>query len=126
MDWTLDKSRPICKQLCEKICVAIAKGDFSAGEKLFSVREAALLAGVNPNTVQKAFEELERRGVLCSVPSSGWFVSNNTSAAIAEVNALRRITGESYLAVMSELGCDMKQALEYLNHILQDKKEDTV
>ncbi len=114
MDWTLDKSRPICRQLCEKICIAIASGRLSAGEKIFSVREAALLASVNPNTVQKAFEELERLGILCSVPSSGWFVSKNTDAAIVEVNSLRRKATESYLAVMAELGYDKAQTVEYL------------
>ena len=61
MQWTLDKSRPICPQICEQICLAVANGEFAAGEKLFSVREVALMLGVNPNTVQKSFEELERR-----------------------------------------------------------------
>ena len=66
MNWTLDKSRPICPQICELISVAIANGEFAANEKLLSVREVALLAGVNPNTVQKSFEDLERRGVIHS------------------------------------------------------------
>jgi len=115
MNWTLDKSRPICPQICETICVAVANGEFSAGEKLLSVREIALLAGVNPNTVQKSFEELERRGVIHSVRCSGWYVNENTDAAKEEVKALRMKKTEEYLSAMSQLGCDSDEIIKYLN-----------
>ncbi len=115
MNWTLDKSRPICPQLCELICVAVASGEFSAGEKLLSVREVALLAGVNPNTVQKSFEELERRGVIHSVRCSGWYVNKNTDAAVDEVSSLRTKKTEEYLEAMSQLGCDSDGIIKYLN-----------
>ena len=115
MNWTLDKARPICPQLCELICVAVANGAFSAGEKLLSVREIALAAGVNPNTVQKSFEELERRGVIHSVRSSGWFVNENTEAAAAEVKSLRISKTREYLAAMAQLGCSPEEIAQYLN-----------
>ncbi len=115
MNWTLDKSRPICPQICELICAAIASGEFSAGEKLLSVREIALLAGVNPNTVQKSFEELERRGVIHSVRCSGWYVNENIEAASSEVSALRMKKTQEYLAVMSQLGCQTDEIIRYIN-----------
>ena len=114
MNWTLDKSRPICPQICEQLCTAIASGEFAPGDKLLSVREVAILAGVNPNTVQKSFEELERRGVIHSVRCSGWYVNENTDAAVEEVNSLRRKKSEEYLAAMAQLGCDAKASVEYL------------
>lgn len=114
MTWTLDKSRPICPQICEMICASVASGEFSAGEKLLSVREVALLAGVNPNTVQKSFEELERRGVIHSVRCSGWYVNEDTSAAVEELASLRiKKTGE-YLAEMAQLGCSPDEVIEYI------------
>lgn len=115
MNWTLDKSRPICPQICETICVAVANGEFSSGERLLSVREVALLAGVNPNTVQKSFEELERRGVIHSVRCSGWYINENTDAAKEEVEALRMKKTEEYLSAMSQLGCDSDEIIKYLN-----------
>ena len=115
MNWALDKSRPICPQICEQICVAIANGEFAEGEKLLSVREIALLAGVNPNTVQKSFEELERRGVIHSVRCSGWYVNENTDAAADEVKSLRIKKTEEYLAAMSQLGCNADEIIKYLN-----------
>ena len=114
MNWTLDKSRPICPQICEQLCVAIASGEFMPGDKLLSVREVALLAGVNPNTVQKSFEELERRGIIHSVRCSGWYVNENTDAAAEEVKALRQKKTDEYLSAMAQLGCDTQTAIEYL------------
>ena len=81
MEWKLDKNRALCPQIYEQICVGIALGELKPDEKLFSVREAAALAGVNPNTVQRSFEALERDGILYSVRSSGWFVSADTAVA---------------------------------------------
>jgi len=121
MNWTLDKSRPICPQICELICVAVANGEFSEGEKLLSVREIALLAGVNPNTVQKSFEELERRGVIHSVRCSGWYVNENTAAAVAEVRSLRVKRTEEYLAAMAQLGCGADAVIQYLNECQEGK-----
>ena len=115
MNWTLDKSRPICPQICELICAAVANGEFSAGERLLSVREIALLAGVNPNTVQKSLEELERRGVIHSVRCSGWYVNENTDAATKELKSLRIKKTEEYLVEMAQLGCTADDIIKYIN-----------
>ncbi len=122
MNWTLDKSRPICPQICELICVAVASGEFSAGERLFSVREIALLAGVNPNTVQKSFEELERRGVIHSVRCSGWYVNENIDAAVNEVRSIRTKRTTEYLTAMSQLGCEKDEIINYLKEYLGGKQ----
>lgn len=81
MTWKLDKNRPICPQLCEQLCASIVSGEFKAGQRLMSVRELALAAGVNPNTVQRAFEQLEAQGILYSVRGAGWFVAEDPIAA---------------------------------------------
>ncbi len=122
MDWTLDKARPICQQICEKFCVAIASGEYRAGDRLLSVREVALLAGVNPNTVQKSFEELERQGVVHSIPYSGWYVNENPTAAGERVEALKQLHCREFLQAMSQLGCEPGQALVYLTATLEERK----
>ena len=115
MNWDLDKTRPMCPQICEIICVAVANGEFSAEEKLPSVREIALMAGVNPNTVQKSFEELERRGVIHSIRCSGWYVNENTDPAAEELESLRMKKTKEYLAGMLQLGCPPGESIKYLN-----------
>ena len=54
--WELDKSRPICPQLCEQICVKIANGEYKADERIPSVREIAVEAGVIPIRCKKRWQ----------------------------------------------------------------------
>ena len=110
---TLDKGRPICPQIYEQICVGIAGGEFSPNQRLLSVRELAVELGVNPNTVKRAFDLLEADGILYSVRSSGWFVSEDTRKA---KEVLDRIIGgitEDYFNKMSALGIDTEGAKAY-------------
>ncbi|MBS1474027.1 MAG: GntR family transcriptional regulator [Massilimaliae sp.] len=59
MKWEFRDDRPIYSQLVEQIQRRIVSGSFPAGSKLPSVRDLASEASVNPNTMQKAFAELE-------------------------------------------------------------------
>ena len=60
MSWNFDNDRPIYAQLLERLQMQIVSGRYSPGDKLPSVRELAAAVNVNPNTMQKAFAELER------------------------------------------------------------------
>jgi DNA-binding transcriptional regulator YhcF (GntR family) len=104
MLWALDKNRALCPQIYEKICLGIALGELKPDEKLFSVREVAALAGVNPNTVQRSFEALERDGILYSVRSSGWFVSADTSVAKNILEGIIEKRIEEFFSDMSSFG----------------------
>ena len=95
MNWKLDKHRPICPQICETLCAQIAAGEFAPGQRLMSVRDVAVAAGVNPNTVQRAFEQLEQQGVLRSERGAGWFVGEDPKAA----QELRQNMAEEKLSV---------------------------
>lgn len=71
MAWSLNSDRPIYTQILEKIQTRIISGVYKPGEKLPSVRELAAEASVNPNTMQKAFAELERSGLILTQRNSG-------------------------------------------------------
>lgn len=114
MVWELDKGRPLCPQICEQICVGIARGEFSPDTKLMSVREVAVAAGVNPNTVQRAFETLERDNVLYSVRGSGWFVSQDTTKAENVLESIVKDKLRQYFEQMNALGFDTEQAKNYI------------
>ena len=100
MDWRLDKKRPICPQICEKLCVLIASG--------------GLNAGVTPNTVQKSFEQLESQGVIYSKRGSGWYVSENVGIAKEVLDSLIRSKTVNYLNDMQALGLDKKEIIEII------------
>lgn len=75
MAWKFDNDIPIYIQIMDEIKLRIAQGKLNEGDKVPSVRELALKAGVNPNTMQKALAELEREGVLYSNRTAGRFVA---------------------------------------------------
>ena len=104
MTWNLNKDKPICPQLTEHLAVQIARGEFAPEQKLMSVREVAVAAGVNPNTVQKAFEQLEAKGIIYSVRGSGWFVCADVQPAIDETQRVVNEKVDSFLAEMDGLG----------------------
>lgn len=114
MDWIIDKNRPICPQICEQLCLRIAHGMFAPHEKILSVREIAVAAGVNPNTVQHSLEELERRGILYSVRGSGWFVGEDITLAKEVFDGILAQKTADYFAAMGILGMDAAAVKEYV------------
>ena len=86
------------------------------------MREIALLAGVNPNTVQKSFEELERRGVIHSVRCSGWYVNENVDAVAEQLESLRKSKTEEYIASMAQLGRNADDIINYINQYQGGKR----
>ena len=64
MDWQITADRPVYLQLIEQLELAIAAGEYPAGARLPAVRELAAQAAVNPNTMQRALQELEARGLV--------------------------------------------------------------
>ncbi|MGN1102210.1 MAG: GntR family transcriptional regulator, partial [Huintestinicola sp.] len=71
MHWVFSPDTPIYLQVVRQLEQMIASGILAPGERLLSVREFASQANVNPNTMQKAFAELENRGIVYSRRTSG-------------------------------------------------------
>lgn len=65
---------PIYEQIVSQIETHIRLGEFTPEEPLPSVRALSVALGINPNTLQKAYQELERREICMSVPGSGRYV----------------------------------------------------
>ena len=68
-------ARPIYQQICEGYREQILAGILQEGERMPSVRELAIQLTINPNTIQRAYRELETQGWVVSVPGKGCFVS---------------------------------------------------
>ena len=71
--------KPIYEQLTENIRRLVLQGVLQPHEQLPSVRALAVELAINPNTIQKAYAELERQGITYSLPGRGSFVSDNVS-----------------------------------------------
>ncbi|MBQ6427700.1 MAG: GntR family transcriptional regulator [Oscillospiraceae bacterium] len=77
MDWSFRSDQPIYSQLVQQIRLAIISGTYPPGQRLMSVRDMAAEAGVNPNTMQRALQDLEREGMVCSQRTTGRFVTED-------------------------------------------------
>ena len=114
MGWNLDKKRPLCPQISEQLCIMIASEQLKSGDRLMSVRDVALSAGVTPNTVQKSYEQLEQKGVIYSKRGSGWYVSESCGIAKEVLSQLIRTKTASYLADMRSLGLEKPEILRMI------------
>lgn len=115
MAWTLQSDRPIYAQLVERLKTEIVSGVYPPGGRLPSVRELAATASVNPNTMQKAFAELERTGLIITMRTSGRVVTEDT----AMINETRRELAEEqisqFLTQMNNLGFDRAEIIAMLS-----------
>lgn len=73
---------PVYEQIIEQAEKFILTGILSEGDKIPSVRSLSMELSVNPNTIQKAVTELDRRGLINSVPGKGCFVSEKAKEAL--------------------------------------------
>ncbi len=117
MAWQLDSDRPIYAQLVEIIQMQIVSGQYSPGSKLPSVRELAAVAAVNPNTMQKAFAELERSGLIITQRTNGRTVTEDVNM----INGIRRELAREHLEVflgkMKELGYTRQEISDMLQEL---------
>ena len=75
---------PVYEQIANAFCREVLCGLMSEGAQMPSVRELSVLLATNPNTVQKAYLELDRRGVISSAPGVGSFIRTGAADAIRE------------------------------------------
>ena len=116
MAWELDSDRPIYAQLVERIQMQIVSGMYSPGGKLPSVRELASEAAVNPNTMQKAFAELERSGLIVTMRTNGRVVTEDEDLIQQIRNGLAEEHVKTFMSSMKELGFNEREMQEIISN----------
>ena len=102
MDWTFNNDMPIYTQLVDKIKLSIVSGQLPPGEKLSTVRDLASEAKVNPNTMQRAFQE--REGLVFSQRSNGRFVTEDMEVIMEAKRAMAQEYIRGFMENMEKLG----------------------
>ncbi|MBP3915351.1 MULTISPECIES: GntR family transcriptional regulator [unclassified Clostridium] len=120
MTWEFKDSRPIYTQLVEQITLKIVSGEYKIGEKLPSVRDLASEATVNPNTMQKALAELERRGLVYSVRTSGRFITQDCNIIKDTQTTLAKDEIKEFLEKMQKIGFDKNRLLTTLKEVIKE------
>ena len=124
MSWQFTSQQPIYLQIMDAIEQRIFSGTYDMGEKLPSVRDLALEASVNPNTMQRALSELEERLLINTQRNSGRTVTDNAEVIQKARSEKANKLAEGYLGDMASLGFQAKEAIGFLTRKGEKEVQD--
>jgi len=119
--------RPTSSNIVETIWLAVVDGSVDPGERLPTARELAIELRVSPRTVERAYEELERRGVLEARAGEGAFVRLSPPAE-AELERRRELAAlcRDVVERARALGCDVDELVELIAEYGDDERRTTI
>ncbi|WP_066192643.1 MULTISPECIES: GntR family transcriptional regulator [Gracilibacillus] len=115
------RDKPIYLQVVDQIIQEVVSEERQPGEKLPAVRELALETGVNPNTIQRVYRELEGRGITVTKRGQGTFVTEDRKHIAAVREQLKEQYVTSFIEDMAALGFDKQEIIDRLK---QEEKYD--
>lgn len=119
-----DTTKPIYYQLAERIFRQIMRKELSAGSKLPSVREFAVESGVNPNTVQRTYRELESMGIVETRRGQGTFVTEDETVLLELRKTLKQDYISTFVQDMREMGFTSGEILSGLKEYMEANQEE--
>ena len=117
---------PVYRQIIDQVLGGISTGSLKPGDQLPTVRQLAVDLAINPNTVVRAYRELEIREVLATQQGTGTFITDK-KAERNEIERRRRVgqlSGE-LLARAGAEGITLKELLEYFNELQNEQNGRT-
>lgn len=122
MGWELKSDRPLYAQLLEILKRRIVSGYYQPGEKLLPVRELAQEAKVNPNTMQKALQELEREELVFAVRTTGRYITEDAALIENTKKELATSHVEIFYNEMQILGFKKEGMMNMLSEYKEEKE----
>lgn len=114
----LKSSLPIYEQVINQIKECILKGYFKKGDPLPSVRKLSTMLEVNPNTISKAYQELERQEIIVTVRGKGTFISDEPATTLDLQKELQKI--RPVLAELKLKGVSNNEILTSIGVLLKE------
>ncbi|MCL2563180.1 MAG: GntR family transcriptional regulator [Oscillospiraceae bacterium] len=115
----------VYEQIVQQVERYLLTGVLQGGEKMPSVRGLSVQLNVNPNTVQRAYTELERSGVLVTAPGRGAFVSNEGAETLKERRKEMSLSElKTLLAELKLAGMEKEQILQVIEDAYQEGRHD--
>lgn len=118
------ESTPIYMQIIQKIKADIVSGKLKGGDKMPSVREFSESYKVNPNTVQRVYQELEREGITYSQRGIGTFIVEGEGLLVQLKNTQAQKYTKRFIQDMRELGMKKEEISKYLLKILEEQENE--
>lgn len=119
MDYQFTNDKPIYLQLMDVFKAQIVSGELSKGSRLESVRDLAILAKVNPNTMQKALSELERIGLVRTERTSGRFITDDENLINSMKEDLAKKEVKTFLDKMKSFGLNKNSIMNIISTITE-------
>lgn len=117
-----NEQSPIYIQIMDLMKKRIITEELKKGDKISSVRELSLELKVNPNTIQRAYQELEREGIIFSLRGRGTFVTED-SEKIEKLKEDKILTIlEGFIKEIKSIGYDNKMILKTIEKKLEEEK----
>lgn len=116
-------SNPIYLQIAERVNRQVVRGELKAGDKLPSVREMAMNTGVNPNTIQRTYSELERLSVVETKRGQGTFITENEGILNSLREELKNKQITSFVGDMKEMGFSHEEIIDGIKQFLSRLQE---
>lgn len=117
MAWRFSSDRPVYLQIAQRIQESIVSGEYPPGSQLPSVRQLALEATVNPNTVQHAFAELENEGIILSKGTTGRFVTEDVQTLEDCRHSMAQQLVHRFLKDIGQLSISAQQAITMIEEV---------
>ncbi len=111
MSWNFNNNSPIFCQIQEIITLNILSGKYLLGQKLPTVRDLAITAGVNPNTMQRALSEVENQGLIYTKRGDGRYVVEDKEILKSESGRLLAIHVKDFVNSLKDFGLDKEEIL---------------
>ena len=125
INFTLDpvNGTPIYRQIIQQIEYAILSGRMKPGDRLPTIRSLAVELKTNPNTIARAYSELEIRGILATQVGSGTYISDKKP--VMEDDSLNRKIREvlaRFVQEMRDLGVEKRELVKLIEAFLKEEK----
>jgi len=120
-----DSGVPVYRQLIDQVTGALAAGSLAAGNQLPTVRQVAVDLAINPNTVMRAYRELEIRGILETQQGTGTFISRQKPKR-PDAERQRQLSQlvSDFLARAGSAGFTVEELLEQINDPYADRPKN--
>ena len=124
MEIDFNAARPIYEQVIEEIKKEIVRGEINPGEKLPSQRQMAKNIDVNPNTVQRAYREMEARDLVETKRGRGTFIKDDDKVIIEIKKEMAEHAVENYIEQMESLGFNKEEIFKKLEDKIERRNFD--
>ena len=111
---------PIYEQIIEQLETFVLKGILNVGDQIPSVRSLSIQLSINPNTIQKAYSELDRTGIIDTVPGRGSFIAKEAKANLRNLQGNQLKALSSIVEKLALAGITKEEIVDSINKVFSE------